>query len=81
MGGLTLTYGRAVEQHLLQVASVVVERQVPRARVHVLDEAGFLQAAQQQALWGFGGGDGIGQRPGQGLPVQQFHEVELETTH
>jgi len=74
-----LTDGRAVQQHLLQVAPVVVERQVPGAGVHVLDEARLLEAAQQQAFGGFGGGDGVGQRPGQRLPVQELHKVELDT--
>lgn len=64
---------------MLQVASVVVEREVPGAGVHVLDEACFLEAAQQQAFGCFGSRDGIGQRPGQRLPVQQFHKVELDT--
>lgn len=77
-----LTYGSAVQQHLLQVASVVVERQVPGAGVHVLYEARFLEAAQQQAFGSFGSQDGISQRPGQRLPVQQLHKVELEhNTH
>lgn len=49
-----LTYGGAVEQHLLQAAAVVVEGEVPRPRVHVLDEAGLLEAAQQEAFGGFG---------------------------
>lgn len=76
---IPLTYGRAVEQHLLQVASVVVESEVPGAGVHILDEARFLQAAQQQAFRSFGGRDGVSQGPGQGLPIQQFHKVELNT--
>lgn len=50
----SLTYGGAVEQHLLQAAAVVVECEVPRPRVHVLDEAGLLEAAQQEAFGGFG---------------------------
>lgn len=51
---IALTYWRAVEQHLLQVASIVVESEVPGAGVHILDEACFLQATQQQAFRSFG---------------------------
>lgn len=43
-----------MEQHLLQAAAVIVEGEVPRPRVHVLDEAGLLEAAQQEAFGGFG---------------------------
>lgn len=49
-----LTYGGAVEQHLFKAAAIVVEGEVPRPRVHVLDEAGLLEAAQQEAFGGFG---------------------------
>lgn len=49
-----LTYGSAVEQHLLQVTSIVVESEMPGAGVHVLDEARFLEAAEQQAFGSFG---------------------------
>lgn len=73
-----LTYRGAVEQHLLQAAAVVVESQVPGSGVHVLDEARFLEATQQQAFGSFGAWDGISQRSGQRLPVQQFHKVKLE---
>lgn len=74
-----LTYGGAVEQHLLEAAAIVIEGEVPRPRVHVLYEAGLLEAAQQEAFGGFGTWDWISQRPGQRLPVQQLHKVELET--
>lgn len=50
-----LTYGAAVEQHLLQVASIVVQSEVPGAGVHVLDEARLLEATQQQPFGSFGG--------------------------
>lgn len=73
-----LTYRGAVEQHLLEAAAVVVESQVPGSGVHVLDEARFLEATQQQAFGSFGAWDGISQRSGQRLPVQQFHKVKLE---
>lgn len=73
-----LTYRGAVEQHLLEAAAVVVESQVPGSGVHVLDEASFLEATQQQAFGSFGAWDGISQRSGQRLPVQQFHKVKLE---
>lgn len=73
-----LTYRGAVEQHLLEAAAVVVESQVPGSGVHVLDEARFLEATQQQAFGRFGAWDGISQRSGQRLPVQQFHKVKLE---
>lgn len=73
-----LTYRGAVEQHLLEAAAVVVESQVPGSGVHVLDEASFLEATQQQAFGSFGTWDGISQRSGQRLPVQQFHKVKLE---
>lgn len=77
---ILLTYGSAVQQHLLQVASIIVESEVPGAGVHVLNEACFLEAAQQQAFGCFGGQDGLSQGPGQRLPVQQFHKVELDTS-
>lgn len=73
-----LTYRGAVEQHLLEAAAVVVESQVPGSGVHILDEARFLEATQQQAFGSFGAWDGIGQRSGQRLPVEQFHKVKLE---
>lgn len=75
---ILLTYRGAVEQHLLHVASIIVERQVPGARVHVLDEACFLEGAEQQAFGRFGSGDGITQGPGQSLPIQQLHKVKLK---
>lgn len=73
------TYRSAVEEHLLQVPSIVVEGKVPGARVHVLDEARLLEAAQQQAFGSFGGWDWISQGPGQSLPVEQLHKVKLDT--
>lgn len=73
-----LTYGSAVEHHLLKVASIIVDSEVPGPRVHVLNETRFLEAAQQQAFGGFGSWDGISQGPGQRLPIQQFHKVELD---
>lgn len=76
---MILTYWCAVEQHLLQVASIIVDSQVPRSGVHILNEASFLQATQQQAFRSFCGWDGISQGPGQGFPIQQFHKVELNT--
>lgn len=73
-----LTYRGALKQHLLEVAAVVVESKVPGSGVHVLDEARFLEATQQQAFGSFGAWDGISQRSGQRLPVQQFYKVKLE---
>lgn len=43
-----------MEQDLLQAAAVVVEGEVPRPWVHVLDEARLLETAQQEAFGGFG---------------------------
>lgn len=72
-----LTYWAAVEDDLLQVASVVVQGQVPGSGVHVLDEARFLEAVQQQTFRSFDVQDGISQGSGQRLPIQQFDKVEL----
>lgn len=74
---ILLTYGSAVEQHLLQVASIVVESEVPGAGIHVLNEACFLEAAQQKPFGSFGSWDRISQGPGQRLAIQQFHKVKL----
>lgn len=77
LSATVLTYWGAVEQHLLQVASIIVEGQVPRPGVHVLDETCFLEVAQQQAFGSFSVWDRIRQGPRQRLPIQQFHKVKL----
>lgn len=76
----TLTYGRGKEGHGLRLFAIIVDGQVPDARVHILDEACVVGGdGYQAALHGHGPLqtlDILGQQP---PPVQQLHKVKLET--
>ena len=75
-----LTYGGGEEGDGFGLFAVVVDGQVPDARVHVLDEARVVRGDGHQApLHGHGPlqtVDVLGQEP---PPVQELHKVKLRT--
>lgn len=75
-----LTYGSGEEGDSFSFFPIIVDCQVPDARVHVLDEACVVGGdGYQAALHGHGPlqtVDVLGQQP---PPIQQLHKVKLET--
>ena len=75
-----LTYGNGEEGDGFSLFPVVVDGQVPDARVHVLDEARVVRGDGRQApLHGHGPlqtADVLGQ---ESPPIQELHKVKLPT--
>lgn len=85
-----LTHTNGEEGHLLSLLAVIVDRQVPDARVHVLDEARVMGGQGDQGplrllrllllllLGGWGAFQGLNSLHQEPSPIQELHKVKLE---
>lgn len=75
---MSFTYGGAEDEHLFHFFPVVVESQVPCPRVHIFNESGLLQSAEDEIP---GRETGIFRilhlRLNQLFPIQELDEIKL----